>query len=174
MTVNLAYTLGDGQGATNLLLADLAARLMTQGVRLAGTAQFDRERPDTHRCDMGVQVLPDGPVIRISQSLGTQARGCRLDPEALEQAVALTEARLQTGVDLLIVNKFGKHESDGRGFRETIARAAARNTPVLVGANKLNLQALQAFCGGAIVQIDPTPDALLAWARTAIAQAQAA
>ena len=172
--MKLAYTLADAQGATNVLLADLATRLMDDGLRLCGTAQYDIERPDTHRCDMDVQVLPDGPVIRISQSLGPQARGCRLDPDALEQAVALTEERMLSGVDLLIINKFGKHESEGRGFRETIARAAALDIPILVGANKLNLEALQMFCDGAIDRIDPTPDALMAWVQATVTPARVA
>ena len=71
-----------------------------------------------------------------------------MNPDALEQAVALTEQALDEGADLLIVNKFGKHEADGRGFRDTIGRALELGIPVLVGANKLNVEALVSFCGG--------------------------
>jgi hypothetical protein len=112
---------------------------------------------------MDVLVLPDGPVIRISQSLGAGARGCRLDPEALEQAVAAAEARLAAGVDLVIVNKFGKHEAEGRGFRTLIAEAVALDVPVLVGVNRLNAARLEEFVGVAVPRIDPSPEALAAW-----------
>jgi hypothetical protein len=83
---------------------------------------------------MDVRVLPNGPILRISQNLGSVSKGCRLDPAALEAAVGLVEARLDPNVDLLIINKFGKHEADGRGFRTVIAAALDLEIPVLVGA----------------------------------------
>ena len=39
----------------------------------------------------------------------------------------------------MIVNKFGKHEASGRGFRMVIAEAIERNIPVIVGVSALNL-----------------------------------
>jgi hypothetical protein len=112
---------------------------------------------------MDVKVLPDGPVIRISQSLGREARGCRLDPSALERAVGLVEARLAEGVDCLIVNKFGKHEAEGRGFRTAIAEALSADVPVLVGLNRLNADAFVQFTGGVAVELPPTLEALSDW-----------
>ncbi|MEX5726690.1 hypothetical protein Ga0609869_000043 [Rhodovulum iodosum] len=53
---------------------------------------------------------------------------CRLDPAALETAVGLVAAGLSSGADLLIVNKFGKHEAAGRGFRYVVAEAVAMDT----------------------------------------------
>jgi len=108
-------------------------------------------------------VLPDGPVIRISQSLGAGARGCRLDPEALEIAVAAAEARLAAGADLVIVNKFGKHEADGRGFRALIAEAVAAGVPVLVGVNARNAPCLAEFLGADPDRPEPTQEGLDAW-----------
>jgi hypothetical protein len=125
--------------------------------------QVNSDCGEGRACDMDVQVLPDGPVIRISQSLGPGARGCRLDPEALEQAVAEAEARLSAGADLVIVNKFGKHEAEGRGFRALIAEAVALGVPVLVGVNALNAPRLAEFLGTEVDRLDPTPEALEDW-----------
>ncbi len=172
--MKIAYTLASGRGETNLLVADLVSDLQARGVRLCGTVQIDIERADTDKCDMDVRVLPDGPTIRISQSLGLQSRGCRLDPDALEEAVALTNKALEDGADLLIVNKFGKHEADGRGFRDTIGRALELGVPVLVGANKLNVDALVEFCGGLAEPLPAEPERLLTWALEEIAGARAA
>ena len=116
---------------------------------------------------MDVQCLPDGPVIRISQSLGKHARGCRLNPDALEQAVGWVEARISGDIDVLVVNKFGKHEADGRGFRNAIAQALEAGIPVVVGLNSMNKTAFHDFTGGAADEVAPDPDALLAWARAA-------
>ena len=143
----LTYVMTEDRGATDRLLAGLAARLTREGVRLAGVVQHNVECADDRLCDMDVAVLPDGPTFRISQSLGPEARGCRLDPSALEQAVAAVEARW-TVPDLLIVNKFGKHEAGGRGFRGPIARALAEGVPVLTGVNRLNVGAFSDFAEG--------------------------
>jgi len=134
----LACTMAPGRGDTDLILARLATDLATRGLRLCGTVQINTNRTGANPCDMDVRVLSDGPVLRISQDLGPSARGCRLDPEALEAAVGLVAASLATGADLLIVNKFGKHEAEGHGFRHVIAEALAMEVPVLVGLNGLN------------------------------------
>lgn len=166
----IAYTRSPGRGDTDLLLARLAARLAAQGLRLAGAVQINTERDVHGPCDMDVKVLPDGPVIRISQDLGRGARGCRLDSAALETAVGLTEARLNGGAHALIVNKFGKHEAEGRGFRGTIAEALGRGLPVLVGLNGLNQDAFHAFSGGEAIELPPELDALEGWLSAAIAR----
>ncbi len=162
--MKFAYTLAPGRGETNLLLASLAQRLAARGMALCGAVQIDTERELGHRCDMDLQVLPDGPVIAISQDLGPLARGCRLDTDALESAVLLTERALENGAELMILNKFGKHESEGRGFRETIATALGRGLPVLVGANKINLDALREFAGGEVEELPAELDLLVDWA----------
>lgn len=160
----LAYTMAPGRGDTDLLLAGLAADLADRGLRCCGTVQINTERADAGPCDMDVRVLPDGPVLRISQDLGRQSRGCRLDPAALETAVGLAASGLTAGADFLIVNKFGKHEAEGRGFRPVIAEAVARGRPVLVGLNALNRAAFEAFADGMAIQLSPEPAALKAWA----------
>ncbi len=161
--MNLAYTMAPGRGDTDLILLKLAKVLATRGLRCCGTVQINSERGDTGPCDMDVQVLPDGPVLRISQDLGRSARGCRLDPAALETAVGLVSASLGQGADVLIVNKFGKHESEGRGFRGVIAEALSMGIPVIVGINALNLPAFEIFAEGMATSLPPEARALEAW-----------
>ena len=172
--MQIAYTMAPGRGDTDLLLHSLARSLVEEGVRPLGTVQINRERADTHRCDMDVQVLPDGPVLRISQSLGREARGCRLDPAALETAVGLVEAGLEKGADCLIVNKFGKHEAEGHGFRNAIAEALSRGIPVLVGLNPLNAEAFKEFSAGMAQELPPQLRDLTAWISAAIREARLA
>lgn len=164
--MKIAYTMAPGRGDTDLILAALAALLEERGLRCCGTVQINTVNPVYGRagpCDMNVRVLPDGPVLRISQDLGPSARGCRLDPVALETAVGLVSERLAKGADLLIVNKFGKHEAEGRGFRDVIAEALAMEIPVLVGLNALNREAFERFTEGLAVPVAPEAEALRAW-----------
>lgn len=122
---------------------------------------------------MFVRTIPAGEVFLISQDLGAESSGCRLDPDALERAVASVSKAFEEGCDLLIVNKFGKHEATGGGFRELIAEALYREVPVIVGVNKLNHDAFMEFCGGEAKFVEPKLDALRAWS-DAIAASEAA
>ena len=160
--MRIAYTMSPGKGDTDLILYSVAQRLAEMGIRAAGTTQINTDRPDAGPCDMDVMVLPSGPTLRISQSLGRAARGCRLDPDALETAVSLVQDRL-VGSQCLIVNKFGKHEAEGRGFRMVIADALGLGLPVLVGLNQLNADAFHAFTGEVAEQLAPCPDTIVCW-----------
>lgn len=168
--MRMGYTMAPGKGDMDLLLAGVAERLLSDGIRVCGTVQFNTACDGDGPCDMDVRVLPDGPVIRISQSLGPGAKGCRLDPGALETAIAECEARLE-GASLLMVNKFGKQEALGRGFRNLIAEAMGREVPVLVGLNALNREAFETFTGGVAEAVAPEADALETWLRAAISEA---
>jgi nucleoside-triphosphatase THEP1 len=165
--MKIAYTMSSSPGDTDEILAHLATGLAERGLRTCGVAQINTTNEDCqHPCDMDVQVLPDGPVIRISQSLGREAKGCRLNPAALENAVAEVSLRLHKGADVLILNKFGKHEADGRGFRDVIAEALSQGIPVITGVNKQNLDAFLEFTDGIAVQVPATIDDLSRWLNT--------
>lgn len=160
--MRFAFTMGPGRGDTDLILHQVAGILISAGIRPAGIVQINTERHEAGPCDMDVLVLPHGPKLRISQSLGQDARGCRLDPEALETAVGLVQATLAQS-DCLIVNKFGKHEAEGRGFRPVIAEAISLGLPVLVGLNDLNAVAFQEFSGGLAEELKPAAKPLSEW-----------
>ena len=171
--MRLGYTMAPGRGDTDRVLERLAQALAARGLRCCGTVQINSPRAGDGPCDMDVRVLPDGAVLRISQDLGPQSRGCRLDPAALETAVGLVAAGLTAGADLLIVNKFGKHEAEGRGFRPVIAEALAMGIPVLVGLNGLNRPEFERFADGLASPLPPDPAALLDWALAATADGRA-
>lgn len=162
--MKIAYTMAPGKGDTDLILEALSKELLNKGLNVAGTVQINSDREGCPNCDMDVRVLPDGPIIRISQSLGPEAKGCRLDPVALEESVVLVDQRLSADTDILIVNKFGKHEADGRGFRDVIASAIAKDVRVIVGLNNLNKEAFVEFVGEDTQEVEPNVESLLLWA----------
>ncbi len=159
--MDLAFTTLPARGDVDLLLCDLSDRLIADGLRPAGIVQINRERINGP-CDMDIRILPDGPELRISQSLGSGARGCRLDAGALEEAAARVMAELPKA-DCLVVNKFGKHEAEGRGFRPVIAEALSLGLPVLVGLGALNADAFHTFAGSAATKLTPEAVRLHAW-----------
>jgi hypothetical protein len=138
LPMHLAYVTTTDRGATDRLLSAVAERLLAKGARLAGVVQTNTECADSSKCDMDLRVLPDGETIRISQSLGSQSRGCRLDPAALEQAVGYVTASLAD-------------------------EALAVDVPVLVGVNGLNRDKFVDFTDGAAQSLEPRLDAIEAW-----------
>jgi Protein of unknown function (DUF2478) len=165
--MKLAYVTLQGRGRTDALIADVAALLTAEGVRLAGTVQSNHERPDRRKCDMDLAVLPDGPIVRISEDRGDLARGCTLDSGALEQTVHTVQQRL-AGAEVLIVNKFGKREAEGKGLVPVIADALELGMPVLVGVNGLNLAAFLVFAGGEVTALPTDATAVANWCKAMI------
>ncbi|MCA8882661.1 MAG: DUF2478 domain-containing protein [Rhodobacteraceae bacterium] len=161
--MQLAFITSDERGGADRLLAGFARDLADRGVSLAGVVQSNTERPGAGPCDMDLTLLPDGPVIRISQSLGDGARGCRLDTAALEDAVAHVGARLSAAPDLLILNKFGKREANGHGFRALIGQAVSAGVPVLLAVPPSNRAAFDLFTGGLAEPVPAQAAALRAW-----------
>jgi len=163
--IAIAAVLSDGSAPINAVLAELARRLAGEGRHIAGVLQLMPEGAPPTNCDMTLFVLPDGPRIGISQALGQHATGCRLDHEALEEAAGLVDRSLEGGADVLIVNKFGKREGEGAGFRQTIARAVALGIPVLVGIAEAELPSFESFVGDGADVLPASLDHILAWYR---------
>jgi nucleoside-triphosphatase THEP1 len=167
--MKLAYVTLQGRGRTDALIAEVAALLAADGVQLAGTVQSNIERPNRRKCDMDLIVLPDGPIVRISEDRGDLARGCILDSGALEQTVHAVQQRL-AGAEVLIVNKFGKREAEGRGLVPIIAEAVELGLPVLIGVNGLNLAAFLAFAGEDASPLPADPSNIADWCKAALSQ----
>lgn len=161
--MQIAFILSQKRDEANDLLRVLAQDLLVQGYSLCGCVQSSCQGQDRRSCDMDLRLIPSEKFIRISQNLGREARGCRLDSAALEQAVALLEQDLKPSCDLLIINKFGKHEAEGRGFATLIASAIEQKIPVLLAVNALNHQDFLDFAGDYAQQLCADYSALKDW-----------
>lgn len=160
----LGFLVNDGQGGLDALLADAAARLGADGLRVAGALQQNQEVAPDRPCRMMLAVLGSDRVVAISQDLGRDATGCRLDPQGLAAAVALVEAGMaRAAPDLLIVNKFGKSEAEGRGFRDLIGKALADGIPVLTTVSAIQHPAFLDFAGDMATELPAELQAITAW-----------
>ncbi|SFB72263.1 DUF2478 domain-containing protein [Tropicimonas isoalkanivorans] len=169
----LGYLVAEGRGAADTMLQEVAACLLDQGVRLVGAIQVNLETDPHRKCDMDLHVLADGAIIRISQNLGALSEGCRLDPDGLERAVGLVAAALESGPDLLIVNKFGKQEADGRGFRPVIGAALAAGIPVLTAVTPGQVSSFTDYAQDLAERLPEDADAVLDWCRAEVEQRRA-
>ncbi|WP_299793936.1 DUF2478 domain-containing protein [uncultured Marivita sp.] len=162
--MRLASLTGKQPGETDRLLVSVVARLRGEGFRLLGAIRTsDASRPADY-CETSLSLLPDGPVVRITQDLGAGSSACRMDAGALEDAVGIATARLVSdGADLVILNKFGLSEAEGRGFRAFIGEALARDIPVLLGLSKTHRAAFEAFADRSAISLPPDEAAIAHW-----------
>lgn len=135
------------------VMARLAARLGEAGLNLAGFVQKNEPRADRRRCDMVLEELASGASIGISQDRGPLARGCHLDLGELLRGMELARAGLASGPDLMILNKFGKSEGEGGGFRPLMAEAVMAGVPLLVAVPWRNIDGWRLFAGDLACEI---------------------
>ncbi len=162
----LGYISDDTRGASDRLLCQMAERLQDKGLKLAGAVQENVGGDESTPCDMVLRVLGLEEPVTISQRLGPHASGCRLDAGALERAVGLVEATLNDATDLLIINKFGKQEIEGRGFRSLVADALSHGIPVLTAIRPSQLEAFTDFAGEMAEEVKANPQGIYDWLTT--------
>ncbi len=167
--MKIGIVTSDIMGKTDQLISETAAKLQAEGAVLAGIAKvLGNAAKEDHHCDMDIRVLPNGPEIRITQSLGEGSTGCRLNPAGIAEAVAAVENSGIAGAGLFVLNKFGPQEADGHGFCEAIGTALEHDIPVLVGVGNGSRAALERFVDGLGEALLPEPDAIYAWCKGAM------
>lgn len=161
--MRIAAVIAEEAGVTDPLLRALAQDLADQGLSVAGAVQRTIPGSETENRKMVVTLLPDGDERVISQDLPPGTPGCCLDPGRLEETVAAATARVRDSLDAVILSKFGQREAEGRGFRDTIARAAECDVPLILGCAPWRMADLETFLGGAPDRPAADVSSLKAW-----------
>lgn len=164
----LAAVLAEKDAPVDLLLAEIAVRGEARGLKVAGFLQ--RRSTDADDCCREIVIERIGTGVRhlISQPLGSGSRGCRLDPAALADVAGSLLAEIDAGVDLLILNRFGKSEAEGHGFRAVIEAAYSKQIPVLTVVRDAYVGDWHDFAGDCGVLLSPDKTALAAWLESAV------
>lgn len=149
----IAITYTEGERADGVLRR-LVDALSSMGARCAGFIQRDEPPPPGRvKCDMVLECLATGDRLKISEDRGPLARGCRLDADALSQSIVSTMAAMQGRPDVLVINKFGKTEAEGGGFRPLIADALELGIPVLIAVPWRNIESWRLFAGEHAIEV---------------------
>jgi hypothetical protein len=160
MLAAIRFETGDIDG----LLADTATTLLNRGHRVRGVLQSRGEmRGECHCADMDLHAIGEPRTFRISQPLGNGSHGCRLHPGALAECAAYLETEMDRGTDLLILNRFGRGESEGRGFRDLIGQAMMRGVPVLTAVRPMYADHWCAFGEGLSCDLPMDHSTILTW-----------
>jgi nucleoside-triphosphatase THEP1 len=140
------------------ILRDFAAELNASGRRVVGMVQ-------TGQCadsSLSAVLVHTGEVLALSQQ-GAPGGGCGLDLSRLQDAATRVAGALETGADLVIVNRFGKRERNGKGLGRVIERALDADIPVVIAVSSSSFADWIKFADGMSVKLRCSREALDAW-----------
>jgi nucleoside-triphosphatase THEP1 len=143
------------------ILRDFASDLKARGFRAVGMIQ-------TGQCadsSLSVVLVHSGEKLLLARDFDPAASGCRLDVARLENAGARVADALEAGADLVIINRFGKRECDGRGLTYLIERAREANIPLVIAVSSDRLTDWIEFAEGMTVKLACDRHSLDSWWR---------
>ncbi len=138
---------GASRAAIQKILADFALRLGANGVRLGGVVEVATGDRGGDCRSLALHDLYTGALIPISQDLGPGSTACNLDLGGLAAACAAVERAVSAGVDLVILNKFGKAEAERGGLGDAFRAAIAADLPIVTAVSPLLSHEWSAFAG---------------------------
>ena len=149
------------------LLLGSSAELRSHGLRVGGIIQ--RSSGDRAECASSIHAvdLRSGRTFSIWEQRGACASGCRLDERGLLDTEPAIMSALADGVDLIVINRFGRAESQGRGLIECFSVAIGTGVPVLTAVRAPYDEAWREFHGGLGQELPTEMAAVTSWAKRA-------
>jgi nucleoside-triphosphatase THEP1 len=155
-----ALVYGENQDP-DAVLRDFADEVKRQGVRAVGLVQAGQCADSS----LSAVLVHNGEKLLLAQDFDPAAGGCRLDLSRLERVGTRVADALEAGADLLIINRFGKRERDGKGLAYLIERALGADIPVLIAVSQDRFADWIKYAGGMSVKLPCDRSALETWWR---------
>jgi hypothetical protein len=144
----------DGGAEADALLARTVAALQGAGRRVQGLLmRHEGGMAGDTACGVEmflVDVSTDERYL-VSQPMGSLSKACRADPQGFARATVVMRRALAERPDLVVLNRFGKLEAEGRGMNAELLALMAEGVPVLTAVAPAYRDAWAAFSGGAAV-----------------------
>jgi nucleoside-triphosphatase THEP1 len=156
-----AVVYGAGDDPDRLLL-NFSEHLHRSGRRVAGIVQLGRAG-QAGNSNFGAIMLPGNEVVRMAHDPGSSPFGCRLHAGWVAESASMIADAIDRGVDLVIVNRFGKLEAEGRGFIHLIKQAVSADIPALIAVPEHRFAAWIRYSGGMNVRLACRRAALDRW-----------
>jgi len=154
----LVYDRGDDP---DRVLSEFAAELNRRGHRAVGLVQFGHRDGDVG--GLSARLLHSGEQLKLSEDLGPLSAGCKLDPGRLLDAGTQVGQALAEGADVLIINRFGQQESEGKGLLHLIVEALSADIPLVIAVPSHRFDAWIRFAEGMSVRLRCDRAALDDW-----------
>ena len=145
------------------ILRQFASDLNAQGYRAVGLVQLGHHCLDAPT--LSAMLVHTGEELQLFQNLGACATGCRLDVGQLLDAGAQVASAIDQGADLVIVNRFGRQEREGKGLSFLVERALSADIPVVIAVPSHRFADWIRFADGMSVKLRCHREALDVWWR---------
>ncbi|UYZ83369.1 DUF2478 domain-containing protein [Entomomonas sp. E2T0] len=155
--INVATIIHTGAGEYDWLIREFVNELKTAGWNVQGLLTKHSRNP------MVIYNLNDNQEFTISQQLGKESLSCSLDLGELAAAAFVLRKALADKADLVIINRFGTAEAEGKGFIAEMLALMSNDIPILTLTNKKYLTQWKEFTGGLAVELKPNKQALHHW-----------
>jgi hypothetical protein len=139
------------------ILRDFAADLNGRGYRAVGLVQLGHHCVDAN---LSAMLVHTGERLPLFQDLGSCSAGCRLDVGQLLDAGQQIADAIDQGADLLIVNRFGRQEREGKGLSYLVERALNADIPVVIAVPSHRFADWIKFADGMSVKLHCSREAL--------------
>ncbi len=150
------------------LLDSIVGSLKRHAVAVGGYLQREYPAPAGHDAEVVVEDIETGEAFAIMQPRGGVGSGCRLNPGVLADVTGRALARLDGDIDILVLNRFGRSETEGSGLRSVYEKAIERGLPVLTSVKPEHVEAWQAYTGEMSVLLPFDETAVLDWCRAVL------
>jgi hypothetical protein len=158
---DLAALVYEGDQDPDAILRGFATDLNAHGLRAIGIVQAGQCADSS----LSAVLLHSDETLLLAQDFDPRASGCRLDVDRLQNAGLRIASALDAGADILIINRFGKRERDGKGLCYLIERALKADIPVVIAVADHRFADWVKFSGGMSVKLACNRRALDEWWR---------
>lgn len=141
------------------ILREFAADLNASGRRVVGMVQ----KGQCADASLSAVLVHTGEVLALALHATSPASGCKLDLGRLQDAAARVAGAMEAGADLVIINRFGKRERDGKGLSRVISRALDADIPVVIAVSNDSFADWIKFADGMSVKLHCDREALETW-----------
>jgi hypothetical protein len=143
------------------LLREFASDLNASGHRAVGLVQLGHHCTDTPK--LSAMLVHTGEELPLFQNLGACSTGCKLDVGQLLDAGTQIARAIDQGADLVIVNRFGRQECEGKGLSYLVEHALSADIPVVIAVPSHRFADWIRFADGMSVKLRCHREALDAW-----------
>ena len=158
----LVYPTGNAEA---LPLSAFAEELKARGFRVGGLVQtIERDAEGYKQSITGIDVgTGEATILARYQGDRRVDANCGFDVAALAAATRAVRGAMANDADLIVIEKFGRHEGEGGGLRDEILGALAAGIPTVTAVSSTVLGEWSAMLGGLDVYLPATLDALWNW-----------
>jgi hypothetical protein len=146
--------------------------LKKQGIEVGGVLQEIEAGKEPNCARLNVVDIRTGATASITQDRGKDAQGCKLDPRGLADISHCITDAIEAGVALIVVNKFGRAESEGGGLLSCIADSVSVGIPILTSVREPYIDAWRSFHGGLAIELLPNKKTIVDWCEASCRQVQ--